>query len=113
MTEETIQSAMTIILFAGDARAACMQALAAIAMNDYDTAHNEIKKATQEITKAHKAQTDEIQDEAAGVREGEYSLLFTHAQDTLMTVMSEINIAKHIIKISESFDKRLKNLEEN
>ncbi len=41
----------------------------------------------------------------------EYSLIFAHAQDTLMTIYSEINIAKQMIKIFESWEKRLKRLE--
>lgn len=112
MSEDKIKSAMTIILHAGDARRACMQALNAIAEFDYDLAEAKIKVATEEITKAHKAQTDEIQAEAAGEKESEYSLLFAHAQDTLMTIMSEINIAKQMIKIAHAFEKRLKTLEE-
>lgn len=112
MTENKIQSAMNIILHAGDARASCMNALDAIAQNDFDAAEVHIKTATEEITKAHKIQTDEIQDEAAGEVESEYSLLFSHAQDTLMTIMSEINIAKKMIKIYRNFDDRLSKLEE-
>ena len=34
--------------------------------------------------------------------EREYSLLFAHAQDTLMTIYSEINIAKQLLKIFKS-----------
>lgn len=70
-----------------------------------------MKLASKEITKAHKIQTDAIQDEAAGEEKSEYSLLFAHAQDTLMTIMSEINLAKQIISISKTVDSRISALE--
>ena len=38
MNEEVVQSAMAIILNAGDARVACKEALDAIAAFDYETA---------------------------------------------------------------------------
>ena len=38
----------------------------------------------------------------AGIRE----ILFTHAQDTLMTIMSEVNLAEKMILVFESFYKQ-------
>src|SRR5690554_3896011 len=107
MTETKIQSAMKIILHAGDARVKCTNALNAISNNNFELAETLIKEASSEITKAHKEQTDAIQDEASGESESEYSLLFAHAQDTLMTIMSEINIAKQMIKIFKIYEKRI------
>lgn len=112
MTEEKVQAAMSIILHAGDARAACMESLTAASEFNFDLAKEKLFEATKEITEAHKLQTNEIQDEAAGEKESEYSLLFSHAQDTLMTVMSEINIAKQMLKLAASVDERLSKLEE-
>ncbi len=110
MSEETIQSAMAIILHAGDARVACKEALDAIAVADLDTAEEKMKVAHEEITEAHKVQTDAIQAETRG-ESSEYSLLFAHAQDTLMTIYSEINIAKQLIKIFRNYEERLSALE--
>lgn len=110
MNENTAQVAMTIILNAGDARVSCKDALNAIAEADFETAELKIKEANQKITIAHKAQTDAIQGETRGEK-SEYSLLFAHAQDTLMTIYSEINIAKQMIKIFKSYEKRLAALE--
>ncbi len=112
MTESTIQDAMSIILHSGDARVACTNALKAIEEGLFLEAENQIQEASAEITKAHKIHTDAIQNEAAGEDKSEYSLLFAHAQDTLMTIMSEINIAKQLIKIFKSYDDRLKKLED-
>lgn len=55
-------------------------------------------------------QTDAIQNETRGEK-SEYSLLFAHAQDTLMTIYSEINIAKQLIKIFEVYENRISKLE--
>ena len=59
-----------------------------------------MKKADKEIAEAHRIQTDAIQGEAKREKM-EYSVLFTHAQDTLMTIYSEINLANQIIKIAK------------
>lgn len=110
MTEAVVQSAMSIILHAGDARVACKQALDAIAEADFEVAEEKLKEAQSKITEAHKVQTDAIQGETRG-EEAEYSLLFAHAQDTLMTIYSEINIAKQLLKIFTAYEKRIAALE--
>ncbi|NTW96791.1 MAG: PTS lactose/cellobiose transporter subunit IIA [Erysipelotrichaceae bacterium] len=110
MTEELINSAMKIILHAGDARLQVKLALDAIALQEFDKAKECMTKATDEIRIAHREQTDAIQGEAQGIKT-EYSLLFSHAQDTLMTIYSEINIAKQMIQIFEKYEDRIKALE--
>ncbi len=110
MSEAVVQSAMSIILNAGDARVACKEALDAIAVFDFAEAEEHLKEAHEKITAAHKTQTDAIQGETRG-EESEYSLLFAHAQDTLMTIYSEINIAKQLLKIFQSYEKRIAVLE--
>ena len=105
MSEQTVQSAMSIILSAGDARVSCKEALDAIADANLGLAEEKLKEAQAKITEAHKVQTDAIQGETRG-EESEYSLLFAHAQDTLMTIYSEINIAKQLLKIFNAYDKR-------
>lgn len=110
MSEQQVEIAMSIILAAGDARVKCKEALDAIASFDMALAKEKIKEAQKKITEAHKVQTDAIQEETRGTK-SEYSLLFAHAQDTLMTIYSEINIAKQMIKIFTSYEKRIKKLE--
>lgn len=110
MNEAVVQSAMSIILHAGDARVACKQALDAIAEADFTKADEKLKEAQSKITEAHRVQTDAIQGETRG-EEAEYSLLFAHAQDTLMTIYSEINIAKQLLKIFTAYEKRIAALE--
>lgn len=110
MSEEIIKSSMAIILHAGDARLQVKLALDAIASQDFDKAKSCMEKANEEIRLAHRVQTDAIQGEAQGIK-SEYSLLFAHAQDTLMTIYSEINIAKQMISIFENYELRIKALE--
>lgn len=110
MSEERIQSAMEIILHAGDARLHVKQALDHIANQAFEEAKASMSKAQDEIRIAHRVQTDAIQGEAQG-HVSEYSLLFAHAQDTLMTIYSEINIAKQMISIFEAYEARLVKLE--
>ena len=71
-----------------------------------------MKKADKEIAEAHRIQTDAIQGEANGEKM-EYSVLFTHAQDTLMTIYSEINLANQIIKIAKEVIAKLSKLVRN
>ena len=110
MEEKIVKQSMEIILHAGDARLACSQALKALETNDFVEAEKKMQEAKKLITQAHKVQTDVIQKETQGEKIA-YSLLFSHAQDTLMTIHSEINIAKHLIKISKSIDERIATLE--
>ncbi len=112
MDEKNMQISMQIILNAGDARAACKKALDAVAKGELDLAKERIKDAQEKITIAHRIQTDAIQAETNGATPV-YSLLFSHAQDTLMTVYSELNIARQLIKIFTSYDNRISELEKN
>ncbi len=111
MREEDIQIAMSIILHAGEARTACKEALDGVAEMDFDKAQERLKEAVAKITLAHKIQTDAIQGEARGEQK-EYSLLFAHAQDTLMTIYSEINITKQMVKIFKSYTEKFEILKQ-
>ncbi|WMJ89233.1 PTS lactose/cellobiose transporter subunit IIA [Anaerocolumna sp. MB42-C2] len=97
-----IPVAMQIIIFAGNARTKTNQALDYLKTKDFSKAKEYITEARQEIINAHKEQTDIIQKEAAG-ESYETCLLFTHAQDTLMTIMSEVNLAEKMIELFEIF----------
>jgi len=109
-SEQVAQEAMQIILHAGEARKHCTGALKDIENSDFTGAKEKMKLANDEIVIAHRVQTNCIQKETEG-EQGEYSVLFAHAQDTLMTIYSEINIAKRLIDIFERFDQRLTQLE--
>lgn len=97
--KELSQVAMEIILHAGNGRNYVEKALIALETNlDYSEYENLMSEANKEIVQAHRAQTDVIQ---TTIEEENmtFSLLFSHAQDTLMTIVSEYNIAKHLGKL--------------
>lgn len=92
------QVAMEVILNAGDGRADIESALASCAEFDFEAAEKHLKDAEAKILKAHNAQTETIQAQAAG-EDVEYSLLFTHAQDTLMTISAELHLAQRMVPV--------------
>ncbi len=99
---ELILSAMGILTHAGDARLHTKQALKYVQALQFEKADVCLKEAKKEITQAHAAQTEIIQAEARGVQY-EYCMLFNHAQDTLMTINSEIELCSSLIDTFRSF----------
>ncbi|MDU5109374.1 MAG: PTS lactose/cellobiose transporter subunit IIA [Clostridium sp.] len=95
---ELVSVAMQIILHAGDARLNAEKSLAHAKKFEFDKAREELAKAKENIRLAHVSQTNVIQNESRGISYS-YSLLFTHAQDTLMTINSEVRIASELIDI--------------
>ena len=93
--EELNGQAMEMIVHSGNGRNMLNQALDALYDETYEAKMTEAKK---EMQTAHAAQTKALQ-ETITDPEAKPDILFTHAQDTLMTVMSEINTARHLAKI--------------
>ena len=104
--DELHHTAMKIILHAGDARVSLRTGYEAIAAQDFAKAQEVFADAKADITRAHKAQTELIQAEARGERQ-ELSLLFNHAQDTLMTVNSEWVTATNLLNVFQALINRL------
>lgn len=90
--------AMGVILHAGNARDLVFQASEAASRGEFEQANQLMKESNQELVEAHRAQTSTLQQEAEG-KETPYLALFGHAQDTLMTVKTEQNLVKEIIKL--------------
>ena len=109
MGEETsniaVKDTMEIILQAGDARVLITKAMECVADGDYEQAEKLMKQANEKLVAAHRIQTKKLQEEAEG-ENPKYSVLFTHAQDTLMTINSEYNISKNLINIFKKRDQR-------
>lgn len=105
MDEKLVEKSMQIIISSGEARDFCMKALEQAEEGNYEKAaelHAEAKKA---IVAAHHIQTECIQGATAG-EPFEYNVLFAHAQDTMMTVFSEINLTGHIIKLCRNLSEK-------
>ena len=103
--EQLNSAAMQIILHAGDCRNLLNEAI-----NDLldDKSEEEVKdkitQAKKEITKAHVIQTDMIQS-SINEEELQTTLLFTHAQDTLRTSNSEVNLVQSMIRLYRKLEK--------
>lgn len=103
--EQLNSAAMQIILHAGDCRNLLNEAI-----NDLldDKSEEEVKdkitQAKKEITKAHVIQTDMIQS-SINEEELQTTLLFTHAQDTLMTINGEVNLVQSMIRLYRKLEK--------
>lgn len=106
MENELAETAMQIILNAGDARTDTTSALAAVKQWNFTEARAKLQQAKEAIRLAHISQTEIIQNETRG-KEYTPSLLFIHAQDTLMTINSEVLLAEQLIDLFEAVYKRI------
>ncbi len=86
--EKLIQVSMEVIMHAGDARDYIRKAGSKLVQKDFEGIDELLKKAGEELVIAHRAQTDILQNEASG-NGIQMTVLFSHAQDTLMVVESE------------------------
>lgn len=90
--------AMEVIMNAGDGRDKVDEALAEIAGGKLEKAETLLQEAEVLIAKAHNAQTEVVQNQVSG-EDMEYSLLFVHAQDTVMTITTELRMAQKLLPI--------------
>lgn len=89
---------MNLIINSGDAKSNAYEALAKVSEGKYEEANELMKKADESLEIAHNAQTDLLQKEAAGEKT-EVGVLFVHAQDHLMTAITEKNLISEIIDL--------------
>lgn len=94
-----VQTSMDIILHAGNAQTLLMQAMDQIYEEDFTEAKKILVEARKEFTLAHQSQTSIIQSEARGEVIA-YSILFNHAQDTLMMTQAQLVFAQSMIRYS-------------
>lgn len=87
-----------IISHSGNARGLAFEALTAAEELNFEKAEELLKQCEEEMITAHKTQTKLIQAELNGVA-SEKSLLMIHAQDHLMTAISEQKLIDHMIRI--------------
>lgn len=96
MDENKYTTAFTLILNAGDAKSNAMMAVEAAREFDFVTAEAYLKKAEEDMRKAHQAQVDLIQQEAGGTPV-EVNIILVHAQDHLtMALMAHDNAEEFI-----------------
>jgi len=105
-SDEMNSIALEIIMQAGDARLCISEALKAAAQGNYEEIDRKLDEAKKNLAKAHGRQTEIIQSEGEG-NEQKHTLLFIHAQDTLMTVYSEMNMVRQLKAIFERFEEKI------
>lgn len=110
--ENIIKVSMGIILNAGKAQDQITQAFAYIEEEDFERVQHCLEEASNYLNKAHLLQTETVQEESRGVNI-EYSVLFTHAQDTLMTIKSEYLMVHRMKKIFEKLFSELREVRQN
>lgn len=110
MSDEMLKASMEIILHAGNAKNSCAAVLQKLQASDYMGIDEHMKKAEEEILQAHKIHTEYLQ-KCIQEESNEFTLLLTHAQDTLMTANTEIDLTKCFVNCFFNIEKRLNALE--
>ena len=96
----TIQIATQVIIDSGNARMLAYEALDAAEAGDFEVAKIKLEQAKEQIVAAHITQTEVIRSEAGG-NPVQITLLLTHAQDSLMVIMTEVQLISRLIKMYE------------
>ncbi|WP_433744326.1 PTS lactose/cellobiose transporter subunit IIA [Falsibacillus pallidus] len=102
-TMNTEMDIFTIISHGGNAKSIAYEGLEAAHKGEFEEADKLIEDAHKELNEAHKTQTKLIQAEINGTV-FEKSLLMIHAQDHLMTSISEISLIEQMIKLLKKMD---------
>ncbi|WP_440897724.1 PTS lactose/cellobiose transporter subunit IIA [Amphibacillus sp. Q70] len=98
------QIIMGLILNAGNAKQHIHQALSQVKQGNFEESDKEIELAENAMNEAHNLQTSFLAQEASG-NNTEITALFVHAQDHLMTTITEINLIKEIIDLRKELKK--------
>lgn len=94
-----------IISYAGDARGIAYEALDKAEAFEFEKAEVLLKDANENLKKAHRFQTEMIQEEAKG-NKVETNIILIHAQDHLMTAVAEINLIERFIRMYKKLSER-------
>lgn len=87
-----------LITYSSDARSACTEALMYARKGDFDKAQFCLQNAAEELSKAHKLETQLLQKEAQG-KKIEVSFLIVHAQDHLMNAVTIKDLTGEMVKM--------------
>ncbi|KUO71495.1 MAG: hypothetical protein APF77_14950 [Clostridia bacterium BRH_c25] len=88
--------AFTVILHAGNAKSEAYKALAEAKQGRFENIEMYLKNAKRELNEVHGVQTELLTAEANGENVN-LPIILVHAQDHLMTAMSEINLVEELI----------------
>ncbi len=109
--KELLISSMTMISQSGDGRDIIQQALDSARNSEFIKADGLLSDAFEKLKVAHREQTKVLQNAMKQEDEESARLLFSHAQDTLMTINSEYYLAKQIVACMKDLYARMEQLE--
>lgn len=92
------ENVFPIISLAGESKSLAYEALRLAKENKFEEADKKMEEADKILLQSHEYQTNLITKEANGEKFN-INMLFIHAQDHLMTAMSEKNLIKELINI--------------
>ncbi|MDB2105913.1 PTS lactose/cellobiose transporter subunit IIA [Clostridium paraputrificum] len=107
MNESVEEIVFQIIIYSGEAKAHFYNALEKIKEGKNNEANQEWNEGNECLNRAHDIQSGLLSKEANGEKH-EFSIIFVHAQDHLMTTISERNL----IEVNIELLKKVKELEE-
>lgn len=106
MDNNILQVSMDVILHSGQGLNYTDQALQKAVQFEFEAAFDLLDQARKASLAAHQAQTQMLQSEMIEAEvsgeQMDYPLLFIHAQDMLMRLQSEINMASHMIELAQA-----------
>lgn len=101
--KDSLEVAMTLIMYGGEAKSCAIKAIAAAKKQDFDRAQERLSQAQKALLQAHHAQAEMLSKEAQGEKT-ELSLFMVHGQDHLMTSIAFVDLAKEIVDLHKKFD---------
>ena len=101
--DELQQRAFSIISIVGDAKIHYMNAIKLARSGEKEEAEKEITEGNQILANAHHEHFDVIQKEAEGEKV-DYSVLFMHAEDQLLTAEVFRDMAVELLAVYEELD---------
>lgn len=104
MDEKIIEISFNIIAHAGDAKGLAFEAIREAKAGNIESAREKIVESKDVMVKAHRFQTELIQNEASG-NKTEMSVILVHAQDHLMNAMNFQQLAEEFIDLYERIEK--------
>lgn len=96
--KDNTEVSFSIILHAGNATNACIEAMQKAKKGDYEEADQLLKEATVEINQAHQVQKDLLVD-VANNKKMDVDIILVHAQDHLTSAMTLKIVAEEIIEL--------------
>ena len=105
MDEKIFEISFGIIGHAGDAKSIAFDAISEAKKGNIEVAREKIKESKEVMVKAHRFQTELIQNEASG-NKTEMSVILVHAQDHLMNAMNFQQLAEEFIDLYERLENK-------